>query len=98
MKRLLLPLLAAIALPTAVGGNTITKISDTNLTSKESEEFTDTNTFCRDSYANEFYKKYRTDDVLKFTALSLLKSCMRQNGYENVDCGDYGGDGVCKLQ
>ena len=44
MKRLLLPLLAELALPSAVGGNTITKISDTNLTSKESEEFTDTNT------------------------------------------------------
>ena len=43
MKRLLLLLLAVIALPTAVGGNTVTKISDTNSTSKESEEFTDTN-------------------------------------------------------
>ena len=39
MKRLLIPLLAAIALPTAVSAETIPKISDFELLSKEGEKF-----------------------------------------------------------
>ncbi len=39
MRKLLIPLLAAIALPTAVSADTIPKISDFDLLSKEGEKF-----------------------------------------------------------
>ena len=57
------------------------------------QKFTNTNTACRENYADGFIRDYLFDETLKFTAQRLLKECMEVNGYANLECGRYG---VCK--
>jgi len=80
MKRLLLPLLAALALPTAISANTVTKISDFDLISKEGEKF---DFVC----PKEKYEE-KDDGITRIRSRKLYEECWFQLNNDHINIMD----------
>ena len=80
MKRLLLPLLAALALPNAISANTVTKISDFDLISKEGEKF--------DFVCPKEKYKDKDDGITRIRSRKLYEECWFQLNNDHINIMD----------
>ena len=80
MKFLLLPLLAALALPNAISANTVTKISDFDLISKEGEKF--------DFVCPKEKYKDKDDGITRIRSRKLYEECWFQLNNDHINIMD----------